>query len=159
MDAPDHRQLSSKWWFLTKLLPSHYATIFNSGLQGHQLHQQSKRRGHEGMQGSFHGPGLGLHTYIHLVVVVVVVQLLSHVRLFVTPWTAAHQASLSFTISPHLLKLMSIESVILSNHLILCRPFTQSFPASGCFPMSQLFTSVGQSIGASASVLPWIFRV
>ena len=48
------------------------------------------------------------------------VQSLSHVRLFVTPWTAAHQASLSFTISLSLLKLMSIESVMPSNHLILC---------------------------------------
>ena len=53
---------------------------------------------------------------------VVVVQSLSRVRLFVTPGTAAHQASLSFTISPSLLKLMSIESVMPSNHLILCRP-------------------------------------
>ena len=51
---------------------------------------------------------------------VVVVQLLSHVQLFVTPWTTAHQASLSFTISRSLLTLMSIESVIPSNHLILC---------------------------------------
>jgi len=50
-----------------------------------------------------------------------VVQLLSHVRLFVTPWTVAHQASLSFTISWSLLKFMSFESVILSSHLILCR--------------------------------------
>jgi len=49
-----------------------------------------------------------------------VVQLLSHVRLFVTPWTVAHQASLSFTISWSLLKFMSFESVILSSHLILC---------------------------------------
>ena len=48
---------------------------------------------------------------------------LSHVRLFVTPWTAAHQASLSITNSWSLLKLMSIESVMLSNHLILCHPF------------------------------------
>ena len=52
---------------------------------------------------------------------VVVVQLLSHVQLFVTPWTTAHQASLSFTISWSLLTLMPIESVIPSNHLILCR--------------------------------------
>ena len=44
-------------------------------------------------------------------------------RLFVTPWTVARQASLSFTISQSLLKLMSIESVIQSNHLILCRTF------------------------------------
>ena len=51
-----------------------------------------------------------------------VVQLLSCVRLFETPWTAALQASLSFTISQSLLKLMSIESVMPSNHLVLCHP-------------------------------------
>ena len=88
---------------------------------------------------------------------IVVVQLLSCVQLFVTPWTAARQASLSITISRNLLKLMSIESAMPSNHPVI--PFSsclQSFPASGSFPMSQLFTSGGQSIGASASssVLP-----
>ena len=51
------------------------------------------------------------------------VQPLSRVQLFATPWTAACQASLCFTISQSLLKLMSIESVMPSNHLILCRPF------------------------------------
>ena len=86
-------------------------------------------------------------------------QLLSHVHFFATPWTEVHQASLSFTISWSLLKLMSIESVMPSNHLILCCPFSsclQSFPASGSFPVSQFFTSGGQSIvaWASASVLP-----
>ena len=50
------------------------------------------------------------------------VQLLSHVRLFATPWTAARQASLSITTSHSLPKLMSIESVMPSNHLILCHP-------------------------------------
>ena len=50
------------------------------------------------------------------------VQLLNSVRLFVTPWTAARQASLSITNSRSLLKLMSIESLMPSNHLILCRP-------------------------------------
>ena len=50
---------------------------------------------------------------------VVIVQWLSRVRLFVTPWTAARQASLSFTISQSLLKFMSTESMMLSNHLIL----------------------------------------
>ena len=50
------------------------------------------------------------------------VQPLSRVRLFATPWTAARQASLSITISRSLLKLMSIKSVMPSNHLILCRP-------------------------------------
>ena len=52
----------------------------------------------------------------------IVVQSLSCVWLFVTPWTAAHQASLSFTISQSLLKLLSIESVMPSNHLICCHP-------------------------------------
>ena len=50
------------------------------------------------------------------------VQLLSRVRLFITPWTAAHQVSLSITNSQSLLELMSIESVMSSNHLILCHP-------------------------------------
>ena len=54
--------------------------------------------------------------------VVVVVQLLSHIRLFAISWTAAHQASLSFIISQSLLKLTSIESVVLSNHFVLFRP-------------------------------------
>ena len=84
---------------------------------------------------------------------------LSHVWLFTTPWTIACQASLSITNSWSLLKLMSIESVMSSNHLILCHPLVlplQSFPASGSFQMSQFFASDGQSMGisASASVLP-----
>ena len=87
------------------------------------------------------------------------VQSLSHVRLFVTPWTVARQASLSITNSWSLLKLMSMESVMPSNHFILCRPLRllpQSFPASGSISMSQFFASGGQSVGvsASASVLP-----
>ena len=73
--------------------------------------------------------------------------------------TAARQASLYFTISSSLLKLMSIESVMPSNISSSVVPFSshlQSFPASGSFLMSQLFPSGGQSIGvsASASVLP-----
>ena len=85
--------------------------------------------------------------------------LLSHVHVFATPWTAARQASLSITNSQSLLKLMSIESVMPSNHLILCRPLRllpSIFPVSGSFQMSQLFSSHGQSIGllASTSVLP-----
>ena len=64
------------------------------------------------------------------------VQSLSHVWLFVTPWTAAYQTSLSITNSQSLFKLMSIEFMMPSNHLILCIPFSsclQSFPASGSF--------------------------
>ena len=81
------------------------------------------------------------------------VQLLRHVWLFVTPWAAARQASLSITNSQSLLKFMSIESVMPSNYLILCHPLSsclQSFPASGSFQMSQFFASGGQSIGGSA---------
>ena len=87
--------------------------------------------------------------YISPCLQVVVVQLLSCVWLFVTRWTAAHQASLAFTISWSFLRLMSIELMMPS-----CCPFSfcpQSFPASGSFPMSWLFTLVGQSTGASAS--------
>ena len=78
---------------------------------------------------------------------------------FETSWTAALQACLSFTVSLNLLKLMSVESLIPSNHLILCRPFSscsQSLPAYILIPMSWLLASGGQSIGvsASASVLP-----
>ena len=82
------------------------------------------------------------------------VQSLSHVWLFTTPETAACQASPSITSSWSLLKLMSIELMMPSNHLILCRPFSsclQSFPATGSFPMSQLFSSGGQRTGVAAS--------
>ena len=83
-----------------------------------------------------------------------------------TPWIAAHQAFLSFTISWSSLKLMSIESVMPSNHLILCLPllllpsiFPSISPMSWTFPMScliaaKLFIAYVQIIGASASVLP-----
>ena len=67
------------------------------------------------------------------------VQLLSYVRLFVTPWTAAHQASLSFTISQSLLKLMSIVKLVLpSNHLILCH-FLLLLPS--VFPSIKVFSN------------------
>jgi len=73
----------------------------------------------------------------------VVVQSLSHARLFVTPWSAARQASLFFTISQSLLKLMSLESVMPSNHLILCHSLLL---------LPSVFSD-GQSIGASASAI------
>ena len=87
------------------------------------------------------------------------VQLLIYVQLFVTPWPPVCQASISITKSWSLFKRMSIKSMMSSNHLILCIPFSlclQSLPASGSFQMIQFFTSGGQSIGisASTSVLP-----
>ena len=85
-----------------------------------------------------------------------VVQSLSRVQLFVTPWTAEHQAPLSFTISQSLLRFMSIEPVMLS-FPSSASPFSfclQSFPTSGSFPVSWFFASGGQSIGTSATVLP-----
>ena len=66
------------------------------------------------------------------------VQSLSHVRLFVTPWTAVHQASLSITNSQSLPKLMSIELVMPSNHLIFCHPFL--LPPS-IFPSIRVFSN------------------
>ena len=98
-----------------------------------------------------------MHTYAYTFVVV---QSFSHVQLFVTPWTAACQASLSFTISQSLLKLTSIESVMPSNHLVLCHPLVllpSLFPSIRVFSNeSALSASGGQSIRASpsASVLP-----
>ena len=80
--------------------------------------------------------------------------MLSHIRCFAMPQTASCQATLSFTISWSLLKLMSIELVMPSSHLILCHSFSsclQSFPESGSFTINRLFTSDSQSIGASAS--------
>ena len=82
------------------------------------------------------------------------VQMLSHVRLFVTPWTAAHQASLSIINSRSSLKLMSIESVMPSNHLILCRPLLlppSIFPSVRVFSNESVPRISGQSIGVSAS--------
>ena len=82
------------------------------------------------------------------------VQLLSNVQLFATPWTAACWASPSITNSWSLFKLMSIELVMPSNHLILCLPLL--LLPSITFPMNQFFTSGSQSIGVSISesVLP-----
>ena len=81
----------------------------------------------------------------------------------VTPWSVVHQASLSFTISWSLLRLLSIESVIPSNHPNLCHPLLllpSIFPRIRVFSNDWLFTSGGQSIGvsASASVLPMNFQ-
>ena len=82
------------------------------------------------------------------------VQLLSPVQIFVTPWTATHQASLSITTCWSLPKPMSTEWVMPSNHLISVALFSscpQSFPTPGSFQMSQLFLSGSQSIRVSAS--------
>ena len=77
------------------------------------------------------------HIYHFIIVIIFVVQSLSCVWLFVTPWTAAHQASLSFTISCSLPKIMPIESVP-SNHLILCHPLLL---LPSIFPSIRVFSS------------------
>ena len=82
------------------------------------------------------------------------VQPLSCVRLFETPWTTACQASLSITNSQSLSKFMSLSwwcHPTISSSVVPFSSCPQSFPASGAFPMSQLFASGGQSIGVSAS--------
>ena len=85
--------------------------------------------------------------------VVAVIQSLSCVWLFANPWTAARQASQSFTISWSLFKLMSVEAVMPSEHLILCRPLLL---LRLIFPSFRVFSNESalcQNIGASASVL------
>ena len=136
-------------------------------------------RGVEGFEGALgvpfpgmSGDSAGAHFVMallaaYLVMCVSSVQLLSPVRLPAIPWTAVRQASLSITDSWSLLKLMCIESVMPSSHLILCHPLLLPSVFPSIREMSQFFTSGGQSIGASASlsVLPvniqdWIsFRI
>ena len=84
-------------------------------------------------------------TYLHSIYTVIV-QLLSCVQLFATPWTAAHQASLSFNISWSLLKLTSIESAMPSNHLILCCPFLL---------LSSIFASIRVFSNESVLLIRW----
>ena len=82
-------------------------------------------------------------------------QSLSHVQLFRTPWTAAHHASLSITNSWNLLKLMSIELMMPSNHLVPFSNCIQSFPSSGCFSTNQPHIRWPKFwSSASTSVLP-----
>ena len=78
--------------------------------------------------------------------IVVVIQSLNYVQLFSTPWTAAHQAPLSFTSSWSLLKLMSIESVMPSNHLILCCPL---------LPLPSILPSIWVFSNESALCIRW----
>ena len=97
--------------------------------------------------------------WVSISLLVFVVQSLSCVWPFATPWTAASQASLSFTVSWHLQNSCPLSQWYCINHLILCHSFLlwpQSFPASASLLMSRLFAWGGQSIGALAlaSVLP-----
>ena len=90
---------------------------------------------------------------------VAVVQSLSHVQLFATPWPAARQASLSFTIAWSLLRLMSVESVMPSDYLILCHPLLllpSIFPSIRVFSNESALHIRWPNMGASAltSVLP-----
>ena len=94
-----------------------------------------------------------------LLISVLLVQSLNQVQLFANPWTAARQSPMFFTISQSLLTFMSIEFVVLSDHLTFCHThllLPSIFPSIWSFPLSVPFGSRGQSIGAStsASVLP-----
>ena len=91
-----------------------------------------------------------------------VVQSLSRVWLFVTPWTAARQASLSFTFSQSCSNSRPLSQwchPTISSSLVLFSSCPQSFSASGSFPVSQLFTASGQSIWCSVSVDYWVVIV
>ena len=99
-------------------------SLVGCGPRGRKESDMTEQLTHTQEYTSFHSCEVGFQW--------VAVQLLSHVRLFATPWTAACQASLSFTISRSLLKLMSTESVIPSNHPILCGPLLL-LPSMGMF--------------------------
>ena len=86
----------------------------------------------------FQGLSCALTTSVISFSPLLLVQSLAHVRLFAAPWTAARQASLSFTVSQSLLKLMSIELVMPSNHLILCHPLALLLSV---FPSIRVFSS------------------
>ena len=89
------------------------------------------------------------------------VQFLSRIQLFKTLWTAAQQDSLSITNSRSSLKLVSIESVMPSNHLIICHPFSSSlqpFPASGSFPRVSSSHQVAKVLERQHQYFQWIFR-
>ena len=92
---------------------------------------------------SFFSP---LQSTLYSVTFVIVVQLLGHVQLFATPWTAAYQASLSFTISWNLFRLISIESMMPSNHLIFCHPLLL---------LSSIFSSIRVFSNESAFWTRW----
>ena len=112
------------------------------------------------------GRGPHLFLWLHLKSYIVVVQLFSPVWFFVTPWTGACQAFLSFTISWSLLKLMSIKLMMSSRHLILCL-LLQSLPAFNLSQQQGLFQWVGSSHQVAKVLqfqlqhqsLQWIFRV
>ena len=107
----------------------------------------------------FQGLSCALTTSVISFSPLLLVQSLAHVRLFAAPWTAARQASLSFTVSQSLLKLMSIELVMPSNHLILCHPLAlllSVFPSIRVFSSELALHIRWPNIGASAlaSFLP-----
>ena len=113
-----------------------------------------------------HSPPKGGSLHNHSAIIIAkeltlycVPQSLSCVQLFVTLWTAACQASLSFTVSQSLLKFMSIESSTISSSVIPFYSFLQSFTASASFLMSLPFTSGDQSIGASLSASVFLMNI
>ena len=91
------------------------------------------------------------------------VQSLSHIRLFATPWTVRHQTSLPITNSWSLLKLTSLESVVPSNHLVLCRPvllLPSIFPRISVFSNESVFhiNQVAMVLKRKHQSFQWIFR-
>ena len=125
---------------MTEHIPLYYNFFIHSFVDGHL--------------GCFDVTSIVNRAAINTGAIVVVFQLLSQVWPFETPWTAACQASLSFTISWSLLKCMSIESVMPSHHLSSVVPFSsclQSFPESGSFLMSQTFSPVAKVFSISPS--------
>ena len=126
--SPMHESEKWKWSY----------SVVSDSSQAHEL-QPTQAPLSMGFSRQEYWSGVPLPSIIYYILYVVVVQLLSHVWLFRTLWTAALQASLSFTISLNLLKLMSIESAMSSSHLILCQPL---LPLPSVSPSVRVFSNV-----------------
>ena len=134
-------------------LPFQFGCLIAVARSSNTMLHKSGESGHPHLVPDFSGKAKSLFIFIQFSSV----QSLSRVQLFATAWTAACLASLSITNSQSILKLMSIESVMPSRHLILCRrlPLPPSvFTSIRAFSDAQFFPSGGQSIRASPSVLP-----
>ena len=138
-DCVDHNKL---WKILNEMgIPDYLTHLLRNLYAGQEATVETRHGKTDWFQigkGACQGCILSYTLLIWLICRTIVVQSLSRVWLFVIPWTAACQASLSFTISPSLLKFMSIESLMPSNHLILCCPLHL---LSSIFPSIRVFSN------------------
>ena len=126
---PERNSIQGQWWGLTTQSFCVIKFLLKYERDGESFWHRHQKRAERVPPASLQQDVISLF---------ILLQSLSHVRLFTIPWTPAHQASLSFTNSRSLLKLMSIKSVMQSNHLILCHP---PLPLPSIFPSIRVFSN------------------